>query len=343
MILLLIIVLCVFLSFYLCCFDYENLTQKRGAIVCFVLFSIFLRVLLKANLNNDYYLYYDFHIFFILSSFLSFFINEPYLYSVYSFFNFFIPTKETVFLSMYWFNFAISTSFFVWLLLRKDVEVYKKMIIFVCYYFVLTYVVLRNGPAYILFALYFYYSFRNKKFNWVLFTPLLHISSSLLLITFFHNYKYYFRILIAISVFLILFVLMLSPFLATFEEFQTILFKINIYSKGMVTIGIMHKLFFAIMVLLYVLSFFYYKRKMLNPILVTTFLFYAITYFINPAVAFRFSPYFIFAMMLYPLEEVFKNKNLRMLNLATVLLFPIFVYAMFNSHRNELFMMFLNN
>ena len=82
---------------------------------------------------------------------------------------------------------------------------------------------------------------------------------------------------------------------------------------------------------------------MLNPILVTTFLFYAITYFINPAVAFRFSPYFIFAMMLYPLEEVFKNKNLRMLNLATVLLFPIFVYAMFNSHRNELFMMFLKN
>jgi hypothetical protein len=343
MILLLFIVLCVFLSFYLGCFDSENLTRKRVAIACFVISSIFLRILLKADYNNDYYLYYNFQIFHKPTSLLSFFINEPYLYSVYSFFKLFTPIKETVFIFMYWFNFTISTLFFVWLLLRKDIELYKKMIIFVCYYFVITYVVLRNGPVYILFALYFYYTFRNKKFNWVLITPLLHISSSLLLITFIHNYRYYFRILIILPLLLFLFVFILIPFLAAFEEFQTIISKINIYSAGMVTIGIMHKLFFIFIVLLYILGYFFYKRKILHPILVTTFLLYAVTYFINPVVAFRFSPYFIFAMMLYPLKEFFKTQKLRMLNLSTVLLFPIFVYAMFNSHRNELFMMIFNN
>lgn len=320
-----------FLSYYFACLTCLDSKKNRLFILCFIISSVVLRLIIHVSLNNDYLLYYNFQIFHKPHGFVSFLLNEPYLYSVYVFFSFFLNSKESVFLGVYWFNWLIASCFFCWLIKRIDVETWKKMILFVCYYFILTFVVLRNGPAYILFALFFYYSFRNKKFNWVLLTPFMHISSSLLLVTFLYKSKFYFSVLVFVFLFIFLF-FFISPFLSHIGAFESILDKISIYSKGIPSIGIMHKIFFMFISFLIIAGFLFYKKRMLHPILMTTIFIYMISYYINPVVAFRFSPYVIFALLFYPFDSIISKKNLQLINLSTILFFPIFVYAMLKTH-----------
>lgn len=337
MILIFLLLLLVFGSYYstaLSTFKSRNWAIFTG---CFILFSAFLRQQIDVNLNNDYYLYYDFEIFHKPTSFLSYLLNEPYLYSVYAFFTLFIEGKKEVFLAMYWFNFVINTLFFIWLLFRTDIEMWKKMLLFVLHYFLFGYSVLRNGPAYMLFAMYFYYTFRDKKFNWVLLTPFMHISSLIVLVTYFHKWRWYFQLLFITPLLLLATFVLSKPFLAKISAFGSILSKIDIYSQGMPVIGFLHILFFLFISLLVVTGFVFYKSKMLHPILITTMLFYGVTFFINPIVAHRFSPYIIFALLLFPFEKMRNEKWVTVLNKLTILLFLLFVYSLFNAHRTESF------
>lgn len=326
-----------FLSYYFACLAATNSNQKIVYTSLFVVFSVALRVVLDVTLNNDYYYYYSFGIFHKPTGFLSYLLNEPYLYSIYAFFTLFLEAKKEVFLAMYWFNFLIATLFFIWLVYRKDVEMWKKMILFVFHYFGFGFVVLRNGPAYMLFAMYFYYAFRDKKFNWVLITPWMHISSYVMLVTYFHKWKNYFKALLVASAFIGVFFLLMKPFLASIDAFKSIVSKIDIYSQGMQVVGFMHVVFFLFICSLFSAGFLLYKKKMLHPILVTTMLFYGITFFINPIVAHRFSPYVIFALLLYPFEEISNNKIVLLLNKFSILLFPIFIYTLHIAHKNKLF------
>ena len=335
--------LLVFLSYYFACLVSTDRNQKIVYTSLFVVFSVALRVVVNVTLNNDYYFYYSFGIFHKPTGFLSFLLNEPYLYSVYAFFTLFFEAKKEVFLAMYWFNFLIATLFFIWLLYRKDVEMWKKMILFVFHYFLFGFVVLRNGPAYMLFAMYFYYAFRDKKFNWILITPGMHISSCLLLVTYFHKWKNYFKVLVLASVFIAVFFLLMKPYLASIDAFKSIVSKIDIYSQGMPVVGFMHLLFFMFICSLFLAGVLLYKKKMLHPILITTMLFYGITFFINPIVAHRFSPYLIFALLLFPFDTIRNEKIVVLLNRLTVLLFPIFIYTLHIAHKNKLFVdVFIN-
>lgn len=333
MILILTSVLLTFLSYYFACLALDNSTRKMLFLVFFLISSFLVRIVINVDLNNDYYYYYNFDIFQKPTSFLNYLLNEPYLYSVYAFFDLLIEAKKDVFLALYWFNFIINSLFFIWLLFIEDLEAWKKMLLFVLHYFLFGFVLLRNGPAYILFAMYFYYAFRDKRFDWILITPFMHISSSLMLVTYFHKWKHYFKVLLLAPIFLFLFFLIFKPFLSTIQAFESILSKINIYWQGMPVIGILHILFFLFINVLVVLGFLFYKNKMLHPILVTTILFYGITFFINPIVAHRFSPYVLFALLLFPFEKIRNDKTVVLINRLTILLFPLFVYSLFNAHR----------
>ncbi|WP_188050006.1 hypothetical protein [Flavobacterium sp. GP15] len=329
--------LLVFLIYYIACSATLSSRNQSIWIIFFVIASVVLRMLVPNNLNNDYYYYYKFDIFHKPSSLLSYLINEPYLYSVYAFCSLFIEEKKDIFQAMYWFNFLIDTAFFIWLILRKDVEMWKKMLLFTLHYFVFGYVLLRNGPAYILFAMYFYYTFRNKKFTLVWLTPLLHISSCLMLVTYFHQWRHYFKALLAAPIIVFLSFLVFKPYLVSIYEFDIILSKITIYSEGIPFNSIMHVSFFVFIIVLTSLSFLLYKGKMLDPILVTTIFFYICTFFISPIVAHRFSPYFLFALLFFPFEEIDNSKTILVLNRYSILLLPIFIYTLFNTHKTKLY------
>lgn len=343
MIVITVALLCTFLSYYYACNNYVVVKKKLIFTSLFIMFSILMRRIINVNLNNDYFLYYNFDIFKKPTSLLNFILNEPYLYSIYTFFNFFMDEKKDVFLAIYWFNFLIITLFFIWLIFRKDIEVWKKMVLFVLNYFLFGFVLLRNGPAYVLFAMYFYYTFRDIKFNWVLITPFMHISSSLMLVTYFHKRKWYFKLLLFSPIILLCLFFITKPFLMSIQAFESILSKINIYSEGMSVVGILHILFFLFITVLVSLGFLLYKRKMLHPILVTTIFFYGFTFYINPIVAHRFSPYVLFGLLLYPFDKIGEEKMALQLNRLSVLLFPIFLYTLFNTHQAKVILCFLEN
>lgn len=326
-----------FLSYYFACLASADRTKKKIFLVSFLISSILLRIIINVNLNKDYYFYYNFDIFHKPTSVLSFLINEPYLYSLYAFLTLFIDSKKDVFLTMYWFNFIINTLFFIWLLYRKDIEVWKKMLLFVLHYFIFGFVVLRNGPAYILFAMYFYYTLRNKKFNWILITPLMHISSGLMLVTCFYKWRHYFKALFLLPIFLLLSFLVLKSYLVSLHDFDRILSKITIYSAGVPINSVMHVSFFLFILVLTSLSFLLFKKKILHPILVTTLFFYVFTFFISPIVAHRFSPYVLFALLFFPFEEIQYIKTMRILNRFSILLLPIFIYTLLNTHKANLY------
>jgi len=343
MIVILIAILCTFLFYYLACLSYGSSKQKIFFIASFIVSAFTLRLLLNPNLNNDYLLYYSFKIFHKPHGFFSYLLNEPYLYSVYSIFNIFIGSQETVFLAMYWFNCLITTSFFVWLAGRLDVQIWKKMLLFVLHFFLFGFVLLRNGPAYILFALFFYYSFRNKPFKWVILTPFIHVSSCLLLTTFFYKSKNYFKFLVLGILAVLLFFFLFKSFLIDVPAFDSILNKINSYSKNNIGYGFMHICFFTFVLSIILIGFLFQKDNMKHPILITTIFFYISTFFINPVVGHRFSPYLIFALLLYPFDTIISEKKIRIVNQLSVFLFPIFVYALFQTHRTEMFREILSN
>ena len=342
MIIILGTLLCTFLSYYFACLSSISVERKMIFVGLFISFSVWLRLVIDVEMNNDYYLYFNFHIFHKPTSLLSFLINEPYLYSVYVFFSSFIAEKKNVFLAMYWFNFLITTLFFMWLLFRNDVEMWKKMVLFVFHYFLFGFVLLRNGPVYILFALYFYYTFRDKKINWIFISPFMHISAVLMLGTYFYKWRNYYIGLLLTPIALFLSYVIMKYFFSSVAAFQSILSKINSYSQGVPEIGFVHILFFLFVFILVSAGFFFYKKKMLHPILITTMLFYSITFFINPVVAHRFSPYLIFALLLFPFEKISNQKTIVVLNRLCILLLPIFVYTLFNMHKTKLFIAVFN-
>lgn len=322
-----------FLFYYLSCFDFSN-SKKLLCIICFVICSLFLRSILSPFVNNDFYLYYNFQIFQKPTNFLSLFINEPYLYSVYAFFSFFSDDKVIVFSCLYWYNHIITTIFFIWLLKVKDVETWKKMLLFSIFYFFFAFVLLRNGPVYLLFAMFFYYNFRNIKFNYVLVTPFMHISSIIMLIVYFHKWKnYYIYFFITCILFPICF-LIFKPILQDINAFERIFLRINEYLKLYSIPGIMDWLFFIFISGLLLTGGILYKKKIFHPFIITSAFLYYITYYINPIVAFRFSPYVLFALFFMNFEESKSIKIFRIFDLLSIFLFPIFLFVLYHTHNS---------
>lgn len=103
--------------------------------------------------------------------------------------------------------------------------------------------------------------------------------------------------MVIISIFGLIFFCVLRPYLQSIDVFRYVLVKINDYSTASVVIGYIHWLFFAFISILLLLGGTLYKKKMLHPFIVTTAIFYYVSYFVNPIVAFRFTPYILFALL----------------------------------------------
>lgn len=322
-----------FLLYFLSCSPSLNVKKKVYSLVLFVIFTIIIRSLIEPKYNNDYYLYFDFKIFGKPTSILSFILNEPYLYGLYRFFSLFSSNKSCVFQCMYWLNHIITTSFFVWLALREDVAKWKKIVLFVLFYPVLDFVLLRNGPVYLLFALYFYYSFRNKKFKSVLFSPLIHFSSLLLLPVFFYRIRNYYFILCGFILFAIALFFIFVPYLQKIDEFQRLIFKMNAYSN-MENLNVkMHSIFLGAILFATILFLVIYKQKLFHPIIVFTFLLYFGSFFFNVSVAYRLAVYYIFALFLFGSIEHENTKLTKWLNILAIFLFPVFLYSFSITHK----------
>ncbi|GGF08239.1 hypothetical protein GCM10011518_16850 [Flavobacterium limi] len=121
------------------------------------------------------------------------------------------------------------------------------------------------------------------------------------------------------------------PYLENLDFFRYVLWKINDYSKVNIVIGYTHWLFFAFITLLYLLGIILYKKRMLHPFLVTTAFFYYVSYFVNPIMAFRFTPYVLFALLFLNFDPL-KKQIVRILNLSSVFLCVIYLFILYHTH-----------
>lgn len=329
----LITTILVFISYYLSSLNSVRLEYKVVFIFGFLFFGTALRAIINPELNNDYYGYFDIHNFETPENFLTFIFSEPYLLIVFKFFSLFTTNKQIIFLEIYWFNFIITNIFFLWLATRKDIVLWKKIMIFVFYYILFGFVLLRNGPVYMLFACFFYYSFRNRNYIKILITPFMHMSAMALIILLFHKRKYYLKILFFVILGMIpIFIFFVMPVLSEVEAIKSSMSKVDSYSEELESVSIFHKVGLLFTTIIVLIAIFVYRKKAMNPIFITTILFYYITYLINPIMGFRFSPYLFLSILLFDFEGSYSARLVRNLNIMSFLLIPYFIFTLYNSH-----------
>jgi hypothetical protein len=330
---LIIVTICLFVAYYLSSFNTLNTGHKYFFILLYLIFAVINRLLISPELNKDYYGYFDLHNFDDPEDFVSFLFSEPYLYLIYKFFNLFISDKLIIFNFIYWLNFSITNIYFVWLLTRYDISVWKKVTLFAFYYYLFGFVLLRNAPVYMLFSCFFYYSFRDKKFYNILLTPFMHLSALSLIITVFNKNKYYFKVLFFILLILLpVLLIYILPLLNSLIALQNSMNKIDSYSGEMLSVSIFHKIYFAFVSFALAITFFVYQKKAMNPILVTTAIFYYTSFFINPVLGFRFSPYVFMAILLFNFKDEFSPKLIKFIDFASFLLLPYFIFTLVDTH-----------
>ena len=322
-----------FVSYYLASFNTLKIWNKLFFIIMFLIFATIIRILVAPELNKDYFGYFDLHNFNEPEDIVSFLFSEPYLYLIYKFFYLFTSDKKFIFSLIYWFNFSITNIFFVWLLTRYDISVWKKVVLFTFYFFLFGFVLLRNAPVYMLFACFFYYSYRGKFSYGILLTPFMHLSALSLIITIFNKNKYYFKILFFILLILLpVLIIYILPLLNNLIALQTSLSKIDSYSEELLSFSIFHKLYFVFVSFALVITLFIYKKKAINPILITTAIFYYVSFFINPILGFRFSPYVLMAILLFNFKNTFCLKWIKFIDFASFFLLLYFIFTLVDTH-----------
>lgn len=334
MIIYIILISILFFNYYLLCQNHIKLNNKIIYLIFFIFLSIVLRIIIPTNLNKDYFGYFELYNFENPENLVSFLISEPYLYVLYNFFEVFTSNKEIIIECIYWFNLLISIYFYIWLAFRKDLVLWKKVIIFIFYYFLTSYVVLRNAPVYFIYSYFFYYSFRSIKYKKIILTPFMHLSSVPLLMLLFQKSKKYFKYLfLALILFIPILFIVVFPIIDSIEELQQSLNKVDAYTEGGSEVGVFHKIYFCFITLLFIISWLNIKKKLFHPIIITTFIIYYISFFINPVIGFRFSPYIILVLLLNNFEGKYNFPVLtRVLNLIIILLLPYFIFTFIDTH-----------
>ncbi|EKT4525828.1 EpsG family protein [Flavobacterium psychrophilum] len=327
------LIVTVFITYYLACLNNTKIEFRFVLCICFIILSTCLRELVDLELNRDYYGYYLGYSLERPESLLAYFTKEPYLYLIHNFFLFFTTDYKKALGLVYVFNFILNTLFFVWLMFKKDIVVWKKMLIFIFYYFLFGYTLLRNGPVYMLFGVFFYNSFRNYGFKKVLFTPFFHFSSVLILVTYFHRSKYYFKFLALFTMLASLFYYFLFEHISGLSEFEKTLSKVDSYSEQLDKVSVFHYYFLAFIVFNVFISYYFLKERFFHPIIISTVVFYFIAFFIaTPVVAYRISPYFIISLLFFNTEKDSNKELNRVLNISAFFLLPFFIFTYIDNH-----------
>ena len=227
--------------------------------------------------------------------------TEPYyfelvnlLYTKYS--------SEFSILVFYFINTLITTLFFIWISYNKNNSIWKNIFLYSMYYYLFSFVLLRNTPSYILISLLFYFINKNIYFKSALLSFFCHLSSfPILIFSFFKNKKADFKLLIIVIGYVLFFNLL------TKLEIFGIYDKLTIYQEDKdYGQNIFHKLYFFLFLSLIIYTFFKIKNLLFNYTFILIFVTYLILQSIGPVMGFRFSIYLMFYLFL---NEKFSPKD----------------------------------
>lgn len=320
-----------FISFYVGSISYKKKREKDVAIFIFIFISLFFRILIPFEENADYYPYaflrtYEFDI--------SKPLNDPILKLVFNIYEvIFFGSRELAIKGLYWTNFIICNMFFIFLMRIKNLMLFKKVLFFVLYYFLFSYVLLRNGIGYILVALfYFYYlnsCFLNKRIKYLWAAIFFHFSAIPILVV---NLLVNITFKQAILGLLFSIVITILIFIGLDINIDVVLDKLSKYSNSNRQEGLFHKIWFYFMWILFLMSFLENTKLAKNRIGVLIFTIYLVAYSIQHVAGFRFSVYYIMYYLLINPNTKFYIKYKKVLNFSSLIFLAYFIFSFIDTH-----------
>ena len=304
--------------------NYYFLTKKYSLkIKFFLLFSfLMLSLLLKYFINldvvRDYYTYTR-----VLSdnghkkiTFINF-VYEPYLLLISKILLRFLSIP--VVLKIYYNTlFVISIAFFSWLAFLRDLSPWRKYLLFNLFFVLFTFILIRNGIAYMLIALFLYDLSKGRNSYIYYGSVLFHITCiPIVIASFFRNKKINIYI-IPIGIVLIVF------FAFLFLGKSSILYaKFNDFKKNSITYNhLFHEIIFYSTLVIFSVYFLFNKNKLNNYFYILLIIMYLILFNFNYVMGFRFS-FYIFIYLLMSANINFTSKIEEIINKYHILFLPI--------------------
>jgi hypothetical protein len=229
----------------------------------------------------------------------------------------------------YFIMFFVSILFFSWLSFIKDIQPWKKAMLFNLFFTLFTFVLLRNSIACFILAFYFYLSSKSIKTYLLYSSIIFHISVfPIILFDFFKKRKLdYYIILVFVFLLICIVFLFFDHSSLLYSKFQDFKSRSHLYNYTF------HNVVFFLTLLFILCLGFYFKNILNNYFYALIFITYLILYFFNPVIGFRFS-FYIFLYLLMNTKLVFNSKTESILNrysflfiLIGFLSFKLFLFA----------------
>lgn len=301
-----------FICFALACFT-ANSISKIFLSLSYLLVAIMLRILVPIESNDDFHVYselFDYSLDVNQGLFVLF--DEPLIRIVHLIFGLFLTKNESVLYCIYAANFIVINVFLIHLIFVKKVSAIGKILWFAIYYFLFSYVVLRNGLVYISFAWLIVTEFRRKKL--VLISPLSHLSGfvgySALLFLAKRNYVVFIILPVAIFITFLFFPKMESIYAIN---------KLRVYLDSSVQDSIGHYILLALVIGLYGFRRLSYKNTKILVLLRFLLWLYILGFIIKPVVGARLAPFLLTVVLLYPIEKPYIKVTRGLETLLTVI------------------------
>ena len=194
----------------------------------------------------------------------------------------------------YFILFILGVSFFSWLALIEDLSIWKKYFIFNLFFILLSFVLLRNGIAYMILAVFFYYLSKNR-FSFLYFGSIVfHITTfPVVFLSFFRNKKINFYIVPIVIILILLFSYLF------FNDSSIFYLKFKDFKKNSIGYNFpIHNLIFTLSFSCFILYFVFFKPILNNYYYILLIIIYVILYYFNSVMGFRFSFYIILYLIM---------------------------------------------
>jgi hypothetical protein len=200
-------------------------------------------------------------------------------------------------LNFYYFSlFSISLIFFSWLSFLNDISPWKKYLLFNLFYILFTFVLLRNGIAYMIFATYFYLLYKCKNVYFQITSFLFHLSSYIVLF-----FSLFISKKINYYIILVVLVLLASILFLYFNDSSFLYAKFYDYkANGYGYNYKAHNFIFVISLMIFCIVFFFFKDCLNNYFFFLMVILYVIFFCLNPVMGFRFSFYIYLYLLMNP-------------------------------------------
>jgi hypothetical protein len=300
-----------FIFYFLASFN-KKLRAKVFFTFLFLITSVFFRLLVTNDQLPDYDSYYS-----VIGKIdpeftFKILFTEPYYFQLvnYLYKSFSAELSINVFYSI---NFLVTTFFFVWLLFIKDIPAWKKVLLFSLYYYVFTFILLRNTISYILIG-YLFYWINYKKVNKISFFAMFSHLSSLpaLFSSLFKNRRGDFKLIVLMGLYIFAFSFILKLEVLNLYE------KFSVYQDSQnATFSIFHRMYFIFFIIINFILFLFKRHLFFNYTYLPIFITYLILQYTNPVMGYRFSIYLVLYLLFYNMGIKTGTNRSRQLNLLS--------------------------